>query len=486
MHNVDCPPRPTCLIESMRHVGYSMETAIADIVDNSIAASAQQIRILHNCDQHGPTLGIIDNGHGMSESELIEAMRAGGNNGPLFERLATDMGRFGLGLKTASFSQCRRLTVISRKAGCALAAACWDLDELGDAWILKVYSSENEVAALPVSLELSDKPGTIIYWEKMDCIWGQATDMASAQKIFLARIEQVSAHLSLVFHRLLDGTSGQHLAISINHIPLRAFDPYFSNHKATQRLQEEVILVPNRREKVRVQPYIIPHYSKLSGPERDRFNEMGGPAGTQGFYVYRNRRLLAWGDWFRLRRAKTEASGLARVMIDIPNSLDDLWSLDIKKSSVSPPEFVRSELARIIERITSCSTRTYISRGQRLSAKRHTLWLRQESNKRSNYVLDREHPLLESFFFTLSKEGQLQMKGILDLIEKNLPIEAIYNDRLGENIAPHPIALSNEAAQSYSSLIQMMKNQGIEQAKILEIIKALNMSDTVGVQTKEL
>ena len=486
MHNFDCPPRPSCLIESMRNVGYSMETAVADIIDNSIAASAKQVNILHDCGPHGPSLAIIDDGCGMSGNELIEAMRAGGNRGPLAERGEADMGRFGLGLKTASFSQCRRLTVISRKAGCEIAAACWDLDELNDSWSLKVYSSADEVESLPISSELSDGPGTVVFWEKMDRILGQATDQIHAMKLFLSSIERVSKHLSLVFHRFLEYTTvTQRFEIFVNRIPLKPFDPYFSRHKATQKLQEEVVSVPSRKRNVLIQPYIIPHYSKLSGPERDRLKDMGGPSGTQGFYVYRNRRLLAWGDWFRLRRAKTEASGLARVMIDIPNSLDDLWSLDIKKSSVSPPEFVRTELGRIIEKITGCSTRTYVSRGQKLSSKRYALWRRQASNQRVNYVLDRDHPLLESFFASLSTEEQFQFKGILDLIEDGLPVEAIYNDKLGENLAPPQTTLSEEVIQSHAALVLMLRKRGIADAKILEIITALNISDMVGVQTKE-
>ena len=108
------PPRAASLVESLRDIGYTFHAAVADVVDNSITAQATEIEILDNSDPDYPAIGIVDNGHGMAEPELTEAMRLG-TRSPTDEREPFDLGRFGLGMKTAAFSQCRRLTVITRR-----------------------------------------------------------------------------------------------------------------------------------------------------------------------------------------------------------------------------------------------------------------------------------------------------------------------------------------------------------------------------------
>ena len=468
MRIIDCPPLPASLVESMRNVGYSMETAVADIIDNSITAGAGRIDIFHDCTDEGPSMAVVDDGHGMSQDELVEAMRAGGRNGPLEDRAPGDMGRFGLGLKTASFSQCRRLTVASRKQD-TVAAACWDLDEMGDSWSL-LLQSDGELNAIPWIAEIPPNTGTMVLWEKMDRVANCSASALRVREHFLERVEAVRAHLGLVFHRFIERTPGKSsLGIRINRLPVTPFDPYFLSYTETQPLEMETILL--RGCAVTVKPYIIHHYSN-----RIRLREFGGAAGTQGFYVYRNRRLLAWGDWFRLRRAKTEASGLARVMIDIPNALDDLWSLDIKKSSVSPPEVVRQELRRIIERITERSTRTYTSRGQRLAERRHALWHRNASNQGFSYVLARDHPLLASFTGTLSEDGRIQFAGILQLIENNLPVEAIHNDCLGSRLTDYQHRDTSVTFVEHAALATLMRRQGLPEEKIAEVMAALGMS----------
>lgn len=450
-----------------------METAIADIIDNSITAGAIQVDIFHACEDSNPQLAIIDNGKGMTPDELVEAMRAGGRNGPIGVRSQGDMGRFGLGLKTASFSQCRRLTVVSRKNG-MVSAACWDLDEISDTWSLILFDS-NELSAIPMINEIPLESGTMVLWEKMDRVQSFSLSILRICDYFLERIEAVRSHIGLVFHRFIEKQhGGASLDIRINRRPVSALDPYFRDYTATQKLETEFITI--RGCLVEVRAFIIPHSSKLRAADRVSLQTQGGAAGTQGFYVYRNRRLLAWGDWFRLRRAKTEASGLARVMIDIPNALDDLWGLDIKKSSVSPPETVRHELRRIIERITDCSTRTYTSRGQRLAERRYALWQRINNNEGISYVLDRNHPLLTSFTQTLTEESCCQFNSILMLIEKTIPVEAIHNDSLGGNEIEFHRDGDDDTAARYALLACLMRNQGISDEKIAEVMVALGMS----------
>lgn len=475
MNRIDCPPLPSCLIESMRNVGYSLDTALADIIDNSIAADASRISLYHECEEYGPRLAIIDDGHGMTFNELTEAMRAGGLQGPLGERKAGDMGRFGLGLKTASFSQCRRLTVVSRRKSSPLVAACWDLNELKDSWSLLI-PGEKDIQSLPWINELPSEFGTMVLWESMDRLDQQVGGRREAGEIFLEHMALALDHLALVFHRFLDGSlsSARSLTIEVNRLPIQPVDPYFRKYKETQILPKEEILLHGSR--IIIQPYIIPHYSRLKSSDRERLRSLGGAAATQGFYVYRNRRLLAWGDWFRIRRARTEASGLARVMIDIPNSLDDLWSLDIKKSSVSPPERVRTELRRIIDRIAESSIRTYVCRGRRLSDRKYALWQRQSGQEGISYKLDRANPLIVAFLNTLSEEGRRHFLSLLRLVEDQLPVEAIHNDRLGDKmVTPAPLD-SEEQEEVSAPLLRLMRSQGIPEEQVCEVLKYLQVN----------
>ena len=465
MELIDCTPRPSSLIESMRNVGYTMETAVADIIDNSIAAQASEIHILHRCEEGIPCLAILDNGQGMTREELIEAMRPGGL-GPLQKRPPQDLGRFGLGLKTASFSQCRSLTVISQKEG-ELTAGQWDLDQMEDRWNLRLLRQLDKV---PFADRLGESSGTLVVWEKLDRLCTSGADQSSVRDAFLKHVEMVRRHLSLVFHRYLEEKRTAALKILINHESIPPFDPYFRTYEATQRLPEESIFV--RDAHIAVKSFIIPHYSKLKAVDYDALRELGGPAATQGFYVYRNKRLLAWGDWFRLRKAKTEASGLARVMIDIPNDLDDLWSLDIKKSSVSPPEAVRRELSRIIDRITEHSTRTYTSRGQRFTIQKYSPWVREESNQGVRYRINKEQALVQAFLGTLSETSQKEFSAFLDVLERQLPTEAIYNDKLGGNLeAKH--AVPSIEPEHLLTIVALLHRQGLSEDEIQKITATL-------------
>ena len=130
---LDLSPSPSALMESLRDIGYSMETAIADIIDNSITAKAKSINIRFSYNSGKHWLAIIDNGRGMSQSELYNAMRFGSSH-PHAPRSADDLGRFGLGLKTATLSQCRILTVLCKQKG-EINCCEWDMN--------RILSSEN-------------------------------------------------------------------------------------------------------------------------------------------------------------------------------------------------------------------------------------------------------------------------------------------------------------------------------------------------------
>jgi hypothetical protein len=140
LKTVTAAPGAAALMEGIRDFGYWLGAALADVIDNSITKHASVIEVETDMFDASPSIIITDNGVGMSETDLRAAMVLGSQD-PRAHRDATDLGRFGLGLKTASFSQCRRLTVAT-KANKTTSAARWDLDLVTrtDEWLLETVN----------------------------------------------------------------------------------------------------------------------------------------------------------------------------------------------------------------------------------------------------------------------------------------------------------------------------------------------------------
>jgi len=419
------PPSAASLTASLRDLGYSLETAVADLIDNSISADATDIQIFCDLSRMSPVLVILDNGHGMSEAETIAAMRHG-VTAPRKPRGPKDLGRFGLGLKTASFSQCKRLTVVSAKSG-VRAGAEWNLKKVedDDDWFIDVLDLD-EIDAQPF-IETLGPTGTLVTWRELDRLFeeeiGQKRDEIVHEKLAV-----VERHLSLVFHRFLAGEikGRKKLTIRINGHPITPFDPFCRKNAATQMLPEETVWVDDIA--VSMQPYILPHHSRLSALEYDYYQDRSDFISNQGAYVYRNGRLMAWGDWFRLV-PKGEATKLARIQIDFSNSLDEAWTIDIKKSRARPPHAVRERLRQIIAKITSRSVTVHRGRGQRLFHESEApLWERYADRSGIRFAINTHHPLIASLSSCVSSEEAASLQVVLDAIAASLPIEMIYSD----------------------------------------------------------
>ena len=396
---------------------------MADLVDNSISADARQIDIFFSPYEF-PFVAVLDDGRGMSSSELTLAM-CPGSRSPREERAASDLGRFGLGLKTASLSQCRRLTVVSRTSG-VTSGREWDLDFLREVkdWRLKVLS-EADIAILPAVDRLPVR-GTLVLWRDLDRLQGiQSTD--GLENSMAAAMARVQRHLELVFHRFLRGEPGlRKVEIRINGHSLTAADPFGLEFPATQPLYREVVTLSG--SDVVIQPYVLPHHSKISAAAYERLGGEEGHLRNQGFYIYRNKRLIISGTWFRLVR-QSELTKLARVQVDIPNTLDHLWTLDVKKSFAAPPDVVRRELKRVIHRILGSSERVYTHRGARtmLDGTVH-VWERAVKHGRIRYVLNRDHPLIKGLADDLDDVDSAEFLDVLSMVESTLPLDAIYAD----------------------------------------------------------
>ena len=358
MQERNMPPFAPVLMQSTRAIGYSLEAAIADIIDNSIAAKAGKVQ-LSFFPVGDAYVSILDNGTGMDDAQMNIAMQYGSKS-PTETRDSSDLGRYGLGLKTASLSQCRVLTVIS-KQGDQVIGRRWDLDYVikTGAWSLLILDKEDFASVPHISDLYEQDSGTLVVWQNLDRLLMGEVDY---EKSLGRKMDEVRQHLELVFHRYLSGESGiKKLEIVFNGVKLKAADPFLIK-KSKQAMDTETLVIRGKR--ILVTPYILPHISKMTEEEKNQLGGKDGIRKRQGFYVYRNKRLLIWGTWFRMMR-QGDLSKLARVMVDIPNDLDDLWTLDIKKSHAIPPAEVRNSLQTVIDRIADKSKRTWTFRGKK-------------------------------------------------------------------------------------------------------------------------
>jgi|GEM_PF-929239 len=387
------PPRASAMIEALRGLGYSTATALADIIDNSVSADARNVALTFGWDGERSNVTLLDDGDGMDAAALDLAMRLG-ERSPLDKRDAGDLGRFGLGLKTASFSQCRRLTVASTK-GDELHCLRWDLDVLAasadDGWHLLEGPAEGSERLLSPLADIAK--GTLVLWECLDRI----VTPGFGEQDFLDLVDTVERHLAMVFHRYLEG-SRPRLRLTLNGRPVAPWDPFLSGHPATY--SSPVVRLPSAGGDIEVQCHVLPHKDRLGIDEAE---SAGGPHGwtaQQGFYVYRNERLLVAGSWLGLGQGrswtKEEAHRLARIRLDIPNSADAAWKIDIRKSTARPPVGLRAALTRLAEDARSRARKVFAHRGQpiRVGGAQPVVqaWRAEHFKGGMRYRIDDSHP----------------------------------------------------------------------------------------------
>jgi hypothetical protein len=450
------PPRAMAMLESLRGLGYSTAAALADIVDNSISAGASEVRIDFQWDGPDSRVLILDDGRGMSDPELEGAMRLGDKN-PLATREAHDLGRFGMGLKTASLSQCRRLTVASVRDG-ERTCLRWDLDELAadpqSDWLLFEGPAEGSERHLN---SLDDKAsGTLVLWEKLDRIVTAGYTVDD----FLTMTAVVETHLAMIFHRLLQGPRAR-IRLLINNRPVEAWDPFMSGHPSKPWTSP---LAPMRTESgpVVAQCHVLPHQDKLT---KDEFKQNEGPAGwtaQQGFYVYRNDRLLMAGGWLGLGNSKAwnreEAHRLARIQLDIPNTADADWKIDIRKSIARPPVALRPWLTRLAEDTRERARRVFAYRGTPMPAQRNTpieqAWRVDHVKDGIRYRIEPTHPAVAA---VLDSAGDLAplIKAMLRVIEESVPVQRIWLDT-AENKGTPRTGFSGEPPDAVAPVLRTL------------------------------
>lgn len=449
----ETPPFAPVLMESTRAIGYSLEAAIADIIDNSIVAKAGKVQLFFFPVDEAYVC-IMDDGSGMDDAKIDIAMQYGSKS-PTDVRDASDLGRYGLGLKTASLSQCRVLTVVSKR-GDKIIGRRWDLDyviETGT-WSLLVLDAE-DLEEVPHVADLKNQEnGTLVVWQNLDRLFMGEVDY---EKSLGRKMDDVRLHLGLVFHRYLSGEADiKRLEILFNGVKIKAEDPFLLK-KSMQAMDTETLII--RDKKILVKPYILPHISKMTEDEKKQLGGKEGIRKLQGFYVYRNKRLLIWGTWFRMI-SQGDLSKLARVMVDIPNDLDDLWTLDIKKSHAVPPAEVRNNLQIMIGRIADKSKRTWTFRGKKETTdKKEHIWTRLKTpGSGVYYEINRVHPLVEQLIADVP-EVRVKLETVLRYIERSLPLSQLYVDLNNDEKIENDTEIEEaEIRETLEHLLDSMQN----------------------------
>lgn len=467
-------PDPEKEVNSLRAFGYTVETAIADLIDNSITAGADKISITFDMDFSGFYVRIEDNGKGMSESELTNAMKFGSFN-PSDERKADDLGRFGLGLKTASFSQCKRLSVLSVD-GKSSAIRVWDLDKIQDEkeWVLYKECLDNY--SLIKLGKLASCSGTIILWEKLDRL-AETRNPDTDRDNFYRKFESVKKYLGLVFHRFLEDNK---LSISINHQKIPPVNPFvISSDKPSRELQESLFTIND--SVISVRPYILPHEGKLSKTEQKTYDIIRGWGEHQGIYLYRNNRLIVDGSWMDLKFRKRDSQRLVRICIDITNKHDKEWQIDVKKASAKVPDVIRNNIVKICTDAITHGIKVYSHRGAYIRHKGEKkeiiyTWVGKVRKGEKFYQINNKHPLFILILDLLGDNQQI-FRSYVKTIESTLPIGMIMNDSCDEkvNLRQSLVDEPELVQKIYAELIKALNSSGVDIQKAEELLKATDI-----------
>ena len=419
------PPAKT-LITGIRAIGYNFSTAIADIIDNSISAQATKIDVITEATDGNSFVEFLDNGHGMTYKVLENAMLLGSDREGRVDT-EIDLGRFGLGLKAASLSQCRVFTVASKTDG-LIHAITFDLDliEAENKWNLCILDEE-EIVQIPNIDKLKEySSGTLVIWREFDKIEVGAKRF---EDTFREIVAEAKKHVELVFHRFYASHD-----IRFNYRRIEKRDPFLCGSAPRQQTGHTERLKVNGYY-IEVTPYTLPFWNTITDEEKSLLGYPKSIHDDQGFYLYRNRRLISWGSWFRMG-LKSEQNKLARVQVDIPSALDAIWMLDVKKSSARIPDVIREELRASVNDSFVRSKKTVRFPGIKEQRAENPVWIRTINmhEKTALYSINRDNPLVVELFENLGKGESRLFEILLSQVEISLPKHSIWNDHTDDTL----------------------------------------------------
>ena len=457
-------PCASSMILTFRAIGYNLETAVADVIDNSISANAKNIWFSSEWKGGESVITILDDGCGMNNEELVQAMKPGAKN-PMDERPEKDLGRFGLGLKTASFSQCQKLIVVSKKAGFAPIYWIWDLNYVNQTnrWELIRHPIPDEFLRLLDKLE----SGTLVIWTDLDRVISLDTPISNeiAKDKFLAQMDKVKQHLVMTFHRFIEEKS---IKLYCWGHETKPWNPFLITETATQPFPEEYV-----GEAV-MKGYVLPHKCHLTEDIYKNAEGVNGWSNQQGFYVYRGKRLMLAGDWLGLFR-KEEHYKLVRIQIDLPNKLDADWQIDIKKSTARPPLACREQIKSYAKTVRNRGVEVFRHRGKILTTRKQQefqpLWLEKKQGQKYSFIVNRKHLMIAELKRLAETEPDKAIEYLLRFVEETVPTKSVFIRESEQSETAEPFEETNlEVVKTMIKQIfeaQKASGKSIEQIKIL-------------------
>ncbi|MGP8217093.1 MAG: ATP-binding protein [Bacteroidia bacterium] len=439
----DAIPNPEYLIKSIAEQGYSLETSLADLMDNSISANADKIEILIKMNEEPFTLFLADNGEGMDCNSLRDCMKFPSNS-PEAVRDQVDLGRFGLGMKTASFAQTRSFTVISKKKGDTnYSARTWDVGCLKkEGWKI-IVNTESEIKELITTYqELSEahlnkfnlfEANTIVVWKGLYKFENYLDE--SNRKIALQReiTEVTSEHLSVVFHRFMERQK-KPLLIRVNNIILKPFNPFptkFPDFRSIEYKQRNF-----REDTIKMEGFVLPSRSidetKQGLSEWTTTNR--SLTDMEGIYIYRSDRLIRFGDWNGIIK-KSPRMQLARLKVEVGNNVDHLLHLNVAKSQITIPYDLKQAFLRYIIILKDEAEKEFFNRGINTfaGAKKEdkiNLFSKVATNKGVMLEMNKDFPLLSNLKKGLNKGQQLNLDILIRMVNNSInKIKHFHEDK---------------------------------------------------------
>ncbi|MBG9653460.1 ATP-binding protein [Cytobacillus firmus] len=460
METVLTRPSAAPVIQALRSIGYNASTAIADLVDNSLDARAVKIHINFAYGESDGMITIFDNGSGMDEEMLQTAMNIGSKD-PRAKRGANELGRFGMGLKTASFSLGKRLSVLSKKDG-VYNERCWDLDHVSECNEWQLYTKIPADVRTKMG-EIESESGTIVCIDKLDRFMGYGGKRKLKETSFYNKVARINRHLEFVFHSILEKSE---VEMFINGKEIEPWDPFMSYHPNTMEGEMQMLRINENR--IKVQYFILPHASHLTEPEYKKAGGYKGWRDHQGLYIYRENRLLYFGDWMGLF-PKDASSQLARVRIDLPNAADSDWQVDIKKSGINLPEDAKRRLEAISSIARKVSRDIFYFRtqpGPRNPSIKGSLntWEQSGSEDGPQFILNRNHPILSELLKNLDDENAKLLNLYLKFVQLGSPSNIIDSPKVPEEeVQDVPDSQKELVIQFASSMLKLNVAENEEQ-----------------------
>lgn len=416
-----CIPNPEYLIKSIAEQGYTLETSIADLIDNSISADAKRIEVLIDTQKLPFTLFIADDGSGMSAKELKKNMNFPSSSMEE-HRAPGDLGRFGLGMKTASFAQTRCFTVISKKAADReYQARTWDVNQMADGWEIIINTEKEIKEFIGLYQKLSKDflnsydcytPNTIIIWQGLYKFENGIADAYKCEILQRELTETTKEYLQLIFHRFLD--SAERLRIRLNNEQLKPFNPF--PDKARNISIQQKSLMGN---KLRLEGFVLPNRSLEESKGSSEWTlSHKSLMDMEGIYIYRANRIIVFGGWNGIIK-KSGRLRLARLKVEIGNGIDHLFHLNVAKSSIIIPYGERIAFMRYVSELKTEAEKefyNYETRSKPTKSRLKEIFKKIPTSNGMALEVDPEFSVLKAFTDTLTKEQQKNLKIILRMI----------------------------------------------------------------------